>query len=392
MHINFYRFHCAGYEDIYHDANAGEALQRVLDKWNYRRVFIICSRTLNTKTEVIRGLEKALGDKCVGLTDKIGEHAPIENVLAAARAARDANADVILSVGGGSVIDLGRVMQICLSEGIYDKATLLKHEAGVKPDYSDLVYSTTRIPSIRQIVIPTTMATAEWTSGATPVDEDTHLKARFHARHGAAQAIIYDPDIVAQTPPSLLLSTAVRGLDHAINTRCALQPNPLASVLAEQAIVRFIQYLPRIKRNPHDREAMHNCQLAVSCCGMAQMSAIHGFSHYMVHIVGPYASVGHSNAACVLMLAQAKWLEQYAGEQHGAIKRLLGRESEPFHAILEDLLNTLEMPTRFKDLDISGEQLDEMAPFALDHPFATRYNLKPLTTTEEVRAVLALAE
>jgi len=137
---------------------------------------------------------------------------------------------------------------------------------------------------------------------------------------------------------------------------------------------------------------MHNCQMATSFCGMGQLSAVHGDSHFMGHIIGPYAGVGHSDVACILMLSQAKWLEGHADKQYNRIKKLLGREEVLFHKILEELLEALEMPTRFNDIGVTSAQLDEMAPLAMDHPLLTKFNLRPLDTPAEVRKVLALGE
>ncbi|OZA09696.1 MAG: hypothetical protein B7Y02_11625, partial [Rhodobacterales bacterium 17-64-5] len=67
---------------------------------------------------------------------------------------------------------------------------------------------------------------------STPVDEQTHLKARFLTTDGAPCGIIYDPELLARTPLSLLLATGIRGLDHAINTACSTQPHPFASLMA----------------------------------------------------------------------------------------------------------------------------------------------------------------
>lgn len=159
----------------------------------------------------------------------------------------------------------------------------------------------------------------------TPIDDQTQLKARFLVTDGAPRGIVYDPELLARTPLSLLLATGIRGLDHAINTVCSTQPHPFASLLAEKAIQLYVENLPRM-RNSEDSEAFSNCQLATWYTGMGQMSVPHGFSHWMVHIVGPLASVPHSEAACVLMLAQARWLENHAVSQHKNVRSLLGRK------------------------------------------------------------------
>lgn len=379
----------AGHERVLHNADAIQALPREMARSGYEKAFIVCSKTLNTKTEIIRDLEASLGENWVATTDEVGEHAPISNVLAAAIKLRDSGADVIVGVGGGSVIDFCKMLQLCHSEGAYTKEALLTYQMKITND--GIAFGSTATPSIRQFIIPTTLATAEWTLGTTPVDEQTGLKARFAVPLGGSQVLFYDPTILSRTPKHLLLSTAIRGLDHAINTRCSTEPHPVANVLTERAISLYIENLPLLNEDQTNLEVLTNCQLATWCTAMCKQNVPDGFSKWMVHIVGPYAHVAHSDAACVLMLAQAKWLEGYADESHGAIKQAINRPDESLHDILLDLLTKLDMPLTLDDLGIGRELVEEMAGHAMNHPFVTKNNLRPITTKDDIMAVMSLA-
>jgi maleylacetate reductase len=383
------RYRFTGHERVLHEVAASQALPELMEWFGLRRAFAVCSRTLNTRSDVIATLVAALGDRCVGVTDKVGEHSPLSNVLAAARQARDLEADVIVSVGGGSVMDMVKAMQLCISEQVFDRERLLQLQMHLSDDGTEMLSGSTAAPRIRQIAIPTTLATSEWTPVSTPVDDHTHLKARFVVPDGAPRGIIYDPSLLARTPLSLLLSTGVRGLDHAINTACSLHPHPFASLLAEKAIQLYVENLPRL-HDRSDTEAFTNCQLATWYTGMGQMSVPHGFSHWMVHIVGPLGGVAHSDAACVLMLAQARWLERHAKEQHARMLQLLNRR-ESFADVLEGLLVQLDMPRTLADLGLKDEQIESFIQPALDHPQVTHNNLRPIRTAADIRAVLALA-
>jgi maleylacetate reductase len=384
----YYRF--TGHERVLHRTSADKGLPELMDWFGYRRAYIVCSRTLNTRTDVIQRLAAAVGERCVGITDAVGEHSPLSNVLAAAREANALDADVIVSVGGGSVMDMGKTMQLCISEQVFDRGSLLKLQMKMSADGTELIAASRTSPRVRVIAIPTTLSTSEWTPVSTPIDEQTHLKARFLTTDGSPRGIVYDPELLARTPLSLLLSTGIRGLDHAINTACSTQPHPFASLMAEKAIQLFVQNLPRL-RDSTDLEAFSNCQLAAWYTGMGQMSVPHGFSHWMVHIIGPLASVPHSEAACVLMLAQARWSEHHASIQHGNVMRLLGR-SGSFADVLDDLLADLGLPRTLQDLGLSPEQVESFIQPALDHPQVTRNNLRPITTAADLRAVLHLAD
>jgi len=384
-----FRYRFTGHERILHNVSAEKALPGLLSLLGYQRVFIVCSKSINTKTEIINRIKSCLGDRLVGVTDEVGEHSPLSNVIKAAELVRDAKADVILSVGGGSVMDMCKAIQLCISENVYEREALTRLQFVLSEDGTEMLTTSHAPALIRQIAIPTTLATSEWTPVSTPIDDETHLKARFVVPSGSPQAVIYDPEILEKTPLQLLLSTGIRGLDHAINTACSSSPHPFASLLAERAIQLYMENLPRLKESP-DREAFTNCQLATWYTGMGQMSVPHGFSHWMVHIVGPQASVAHSDAACVLMLAQAKWLEGWAVEQHDRVCQSLGK-SGPFHEILSRFLEQLGMPTTLEDLGLNRQQVDEMIEPALQHPMVTLNNIRPIKTGADLRSVMALA-
>ena len=386
------RYLFAGQDRVYHDASSNSCLPEVMATYGYERAFIITSRSLNRKTDFVTNLVQSLGDQYAGLTDKIGEHAPMHNVIAAAKAARDANADVLVAIGGGSVMDLSKLVQLCLTENCFDKQQLLDLQSEMANDGKSFSYAGAgKQPVINQIFLPSTMATAEWTPASTPVDEDTKQKPLYIMKGGSPETIIYDPELLALTPDRLLFTTAIRGLDHAINTRCAPVPHPLTNILMEEAIALFIHNLPKIKANKADREAMNNCCLATWFAGMGQLSVTHGFSHFMVHVLAPHCDLGHSEVAAVMMLANAKWIEEEAADRLRPVKSRLGREDESFYSLLNELLETMELPRTLDDLGVADEQIEEVIPHALKHPLLAHNNLRPLDNAGQLREVMALA-
>lgn len=382
-----------GVERVVHNVRAGDVLPGLVDDAGYKRVFIICSRTINRSTDIVTSIRTSLGARVVGLTDEVGEHAPVDNVLKAIRQVRAANAEVVVSIGGGSVLDFCKFVQLGVSEDVATKQELLGFQARLSADMTEIRSTSKATPRLRQFAVPTTLSTGEWTPGGTPVDEETRRKVRLFAPRGAPQVIVYDPDILAYTPLPLLLATGIRGLDHAINTLCAETPHPFTSLMAERAVALFIKNLPRVKREPGDRAALSACQQAAWFTGMGQMTMapMHGFSHFMVHVMGPHAGIRHSDAACVLMLANARWIEGLNGPHHEGIKRLLGRQGDLFSRILAALLRELDLPTTLGDLGVTDQQVEEMIPLALTHPSLTRFNLRPIKTAADLRAIMALA-
>ena len=383
-----------GVERVYHDVSAADVLPGIMELYGYSKIFIICSKTLNTKTDIVEKIRASLGSKVIGVTDEVGEHAPVSNVLKGARLIQDSGADVLLTVGGGSVLDFAKFIQLALSEKAFTKDELLTRGAsGISANGEDYLGVSKAEPVIRQIAIPTSLATADWTPAGTPVDDDTKLKVGLMAVRGAPQVIIYDPEILGRTPMRLLLSTGIRGLDHSINSLCVPSPHPFADILASHAVKLFIENLPRIKRDPTDREALTNCQLANWYVGVVVMTMAmqHGFSHALAHVVAPWADIAHSDVACVLMLTQAKWLEGLETSPHEKVTALLGRSGEKFSDILNDLLVELEMPTNLAQLGVTPEQTEEMIPHALAWGGVTKSNIRPVKTADDLRQVFKIA-
>jgi maleylacetate reductase len=392
MELNQYIFP-GGVERVIKDRPFSEVVPELLTRYRYERVFIVASKTLNRRTPVIRDLEKLLRDKVVGVTDEVGEHSPIQNVLVAAKDVGAYRADVLLAVGGGSVLDFCKFVQLALSEQAFTKEALLKFQWRMSADGIESICTSTAEPVIRQIAIPTTLAAAEWTPSGTPVNEETRQKARLRAVRGAPRAIVYDPAILAHTPAKLLFATAIRGLDHAINSYTSVRPHPFVELISLEAIRLFFANLPRLAKDRADLKALSACQMATWYTGMGQttMAPMHGFSHFMVHIIAPYASIGHSETAGVLMLAQARWIEEVGSPHHRRILDAIGSRHLRFSDALRELLTTLGLPLTLAELGVSAEQVESMIPLALKHPMLTRYNVREISTEAHLRAVLVMA-
>ncbi|MCW5749277.1 MAG: iron-containing alcohol dehydrogenase, partial [Alphaproteobacteria bacterium] len=82
------------------------------------RAFILASGTLNRTTDVVRTIVARLGNRHAGTWDRIAAHTPRTDCVAAAGAARAAGADLIVTVGGGSVTDAGKMVQLCLANDV----------------------------------------------------------------------------------------------------------------------------------------------------------------------------------------------------------------------------------------------------------------------------------
>src|SRR5262245_46022975 len=113
----------AAQERVIHGNPAAEAVRAEMERIGARRVLLTTTRSL-ADGRLVREVSSALGDRCAGKFSAISAHSPREAVVAGAAAAREAGADHLLAVGGGSVIDATKTMQIALWREVRDVDTL----------------------------------------------------------------------------------------------------------------------------------------------------------------------------------------------------------------------------------------------------------------------------
>ena len=160
------------------------------------KAFIVTGSSLASKTQLIKQVEELLGSKHHAATySKIGQHAPIKQLDEATDLVlKDETIDTIISIGGGSPIDSAKAISYRLNEKKPGK--FLYH-----------------------ITVPTTLSAAECTIAAGYTNEDC-IKTGVAHPELAAHVVIYDSKFALETPPWLLMSTAMRAMDHAMELMC----------------------------------------------------------------------------------------------------------------------------------------------------------------------------
>jgi maleylacetate reductase len=202
-------------DEVIFGTPAAEAVVRQIDRLRTNRAFLMVSGTLNRQTDEIEKIRQRLGPRCVATFDAMPPHTPREAVIAAAEQARAANADLIVTVGGGSITDGAKAVQLCLANNISTVEGIDKIRAhkGVAPDMT--------APSVRQISVPTTIAGGEFSAIAGVTNQQTKVKEMLRHDLVMPRAAILDPAVTVHTPEWLFLSTGIRAVDHCVEGLCS---------------------------------------------------------------------------------------------------------------------------------------------------------------------------
>ena len=236
-----------------------DALAQEVDRLDTRAVFILASGTLARETDLVEQLRQMLGNRFAGLCAKIGAHTPRTDVVAAANMAREAGADLIVTLGSGSVTDAAKMVGLCLGNNITAPEQLDLYRARVAAD-GTAQRPPVKPPGVRMIAIPTTLSAGEFSAGAGCTDTARHVKESYSHPQMIPRTVILDPAAAEPTPEWLFLSTGIRAVDHAVEDICSIDGQPISEGAAYHALRLLGKGLPAVKADSGDREARLDCQ------------------------------------------------------------------------------------------------------------------------------------
>jgi maleylacetate reductase len=364
---------------------AAEAVAAQMDRLNKSRAFLMVSGTLRRETDAVANIERALGGRCAAIFDSMPQHTPREAVVAATGQARAARADVIVTVGGGSITDGAKAVQLCLANDIRTVADIDRIRAvkGAVPAIN--------APSVRQISVPTTIAGGEFSSIAGVTNQQTHVKEMLAHRLAMPRAVILDPAITLHTPEWLFLSTGIRAVDHCVEGLCSREAHPYADAQALKGLALLAQGLPRVKADPHDLDARMDCQIGTwLSVGPLASGVPMGASHGIGYVLGAAYGVPHGYTSCVMLPSVMRWNKSANGERQALVANVMGHPGEDAADVLDRFIRGLGMPRSLGEVRVGKEHFDAIAKQAMATPWVPR-NPRRIDGPAQLREILELA-
>jgi maleylacetate reductase len=375
---------------VYFGVNAAEALAMEVKKRQSQRVFLLVSGTLNRETNEVRKIRGLLGERYAAEFDQMPQHMPRDAILKAAEVARSAKADLVVTIGGGSVTDAGKMLTVCLEHDIRKledfEPFILKVSSDGKLDWPEF-----RPPSVRQIAIPTTLSGGEFHMGGGSVDPVKKVRETIRNPFMVPSAVILDPALTLHTPMWLWLSTGMRSVDHAVEAICSPSGSPFVDACALQALRLLSRALPRTKVDPTDLEARADCQTAMwlAMTGMGSLVPM-GASHGIGHVLGGTCDVPHGYTTCVMLPSVLRYNESTNADRQALISEAMGQPDRPAADVISEFIKWLGMPSRLKEVGVEADRFELIAKNALLARWV-HTNPRKISRVDDVIAILRMA-
>ena len=238
----------------------------------------------------------------------------INHALAALKNASDV--DLIVSLGGGSVIDTAKSANIVATNGGF----ILEYEDGTenKKDIDRL---------LPHIAIPTTAGTgSEATVWTIFIDPRRKFKAGIQDPRLIADLVILDPSVTTTMPPQVTASTGMDALTHAIESFVSVYANPFTDALCVKSIKLISDNLRSAYRDGNDIEARGNMLLASYMAGIAFSNSSCGIVHTLAETLGGFYRIPHGITNSLMLPAVMEFNAPSRQEKFSRIAELMGED------------------------------------------------------------------
>jgi len=298
-----------------------------------------------------------------------------EDVAAGLEAINKFKPDVLFAVGGGSAIDLGKVLSI-----MYEN-----------PELDIEKMSCTRLPCKRRqlklVAIPSTSGTGtEVTSASVITYKKDDLKIGLKSLAMIPDVAILDPEVTMSMPDNVVAETGMDALTHAVECYINNQVDDFTACLAKGAIEGILEFLPFSynEKTLESREKMHNFQCMA---GLAITNTGLGMSHGIAHAIGGKFNLGHglTNAIALPYVLEFNSRSPEVAIRLEVLSRMAGLD---FITAVRELDEKLHIPKTFKEAGIEEKRFFENFDALVDNSLMGSTRSNPVEITKEEMASL----
>jgi maleylacetate reductase len=324
-------------------------------------ILLICTPSLKASAAAAE-VRKSLGEGLVAEFDGVAPHVPQEAVAAATSLAEQNHANVVVAMGGGSAIGVGKAVVLASGSPL--------------------------------IAIPTTYAGSEMTS-VVGITNRTEGKKRVQKNPAVLpRLVVYDPKITLDLSPELTASTAMNALAHCVEASYARDASPEVQAVALDGIRHIVRSLPLCVADGRDIEAREDLLQGAHLAGLSIANSTMALHHGLCHVLGGRTGVPHGVLNAIVLPHVMRFNADAVPDAMSAIADSMDagartRDVQAPARFTAALLESLPVPKRLRDVGVKEAMLDSFAAEAAANP-TVRANPKPASEAE-IRQLLGSA-
>jgi maleylacetate reductase len=306
-------------------AGALERVPEELEDLERKRVMIVAGASADAAAVRLRD---QLDRRCVELTIGARQHVPAADADAATRAARSAEADCIVAIGGGSAIGLAKAVALATSAPI--------------------------------VAVPTTYSGSEMTAIYGITDERSKRTGRDEGVR--PRAVVYDPELTLSLPARASASSAMNALAHCVEALYAPDRSPVSALLATYGARCLLEALPAVVADPGDVEQRSTALIGAFHAGWCLGITTMGLHHRICHVLGGTYGIDHGEANAVMLPYVVAFNADAARAELSPLANLVDGDLAPS---LRTLVAALGLPTSVAETGVPRAEIAAAARLAL---------------------------
>ncbi|MGN0665490.1 MAG: iron-containing alcohol dehydrogenase [Huintestinicola sp.] len=317
---------------------------------------------------------KAFGTE-TAVFDKVTQNPLTTAVYEGVALAKESGCDMILGVGGGSIMDAAKAIAFCcVNDG----------------DISDYIFGRKQGKgSLPIILIPTTCGTgSEGNQIAVLTNPDTKDKKALYTMQIMPSVSIIDPDVMMTMPKHVLSSVGFDAFTHALEAYTSKKANPLTDAQALLAIRLITENLPKLMSDYSDASAWESVSLAATLGGMVIGAAGVSAAHGMEHPASGLRNIVHGRGLAALTPPIAERLAPALPQKFAEVSKILGgRDENDCADVIRRFLKVIELDVKLSDLGITADDVEWMTENCMKISIGNLNNAPVVFSREEVAEI-----
>ena len=343
-----------------------------------KRLFVLTISELQSQLEDRLGILKQGNIEILINTEIKGEPSFSDYNLILQKA-REFNADSIVGIGGGSVLDTAKLVAATINTQF---------------DLKEIIADNSRVTrSIYLACLPTTSGTgSEMSPNAIFFDPESDLKIGVISPALVPDATYIDPELTTGVPPAVTAATGLDALTHCIEAYVNRFSHPATDLLALEGIALIGNNLKRAFLNGRDLEAREKVAMGSMYGGMCLGPVNTGAVHALAYPLGSKYKISHGVSNALLLPHVMEYNLCEATEKYAKVAYALGvsanftGESAALEGIqlIRNMISDFGIPGRLSDLDIQETQIEEMAHSALKIQRLLKNNVREISLVNAI--------